>query len=676
MPITITFDGTSATVSGLTNGQPYSFRVAAANALGVGPFSAATTPGTPTDGTPPTGSTTPGAPSMTLRGWINDGWKLRLEAPTDDGGATVTHYELQYRDEFNGLNACDEYGSWSATITVPADDPEVTLKNVTHVSAVGSGNTFNSPNFAALVGGLPSGTGLRGDGCTIGVRTDLRFRARAVNANGSGGYSYAPQFDPDNPTQRAPAAPNRYRGIQGVQHGQSFLTIGGNTLQGNWQSGIGGKGWEPYAITYGSGKFVTSFASSPDGENWTLHSGLGDNGGSKQYDVEHCNGKFFMAPLRNGPIPAHRAPAVAGRASDDGRTWFPVAVPAGIVNLASGIHNGTPVFAMAHGGRLYGGGHNFGISFSTDGRTWQSVQNTLGHILQLQFTSGRWYALAGAGAAWEGGPNADVHLYRSSVGSLSGWQRVFPARSFVASNGSSVAVGSNPIGANTREVPGDGSVGGPTSNLRKMRSLVYEAYGVLITYWAPYIVNATTPPGYQPQFYLRWCYSTDGGATWTERTAQHPEGGAALGFAVPRVAWPGDFGFRVGTTPVMTTPVQHGIIFPYECEFLWTLSESKLFPGVIGKAGLLVGGYSFPRASDTNFRGAPTHRWLCYHSGESGNVSPFYYPKSFAHDGNGKVVSLGPAVLSTDPSERWPDGTQKPAQARISFGVHKFPPLS
>ena len=660
MPITITFNGTSAAVSGLTNGQQYSFRVAAANELGVGPFSAATAPGTPASSTPPTGSGVPGVPAMTLRGWINDGWKVRINAPTSDGGAPITHYEFQYRHEFNGNNACDEFGDWSTAIEVPANDPNVNLKNATGAQVARYVADGNQGTFVSLTGNLPNGTGLRPDGCNIDIPNGLRFRTRAVNGNGAGSYSYAPDFDPADPTKRAVVAPNHTRSLQGIQHGQSFFTVGNN-----WQNAVGGTGWAPYAITHGSGKFVTSCASSPDGENWTSHVGLGNNGGSTQYDVEHCNGRFFMAPLRNAAIPAHRAPAVAGRVSDDGRTWFPVAVPAGIVNLASGIHNGSPVFAMAHGGRLYGGGHNFGMSFSADGRTWQAVANPLGEIAQIQFVAGRWYVQTGG---WHPNPQ----LYRSDVGSLSGWQLVFPERTLRLS-ARIQPVRSIPIGWNSRDVAGDGAPIGPTEALPKVRALVYEAYGALITYWSPLTINTAPAPIDNFEYQVRWCYSTDGGNTWIERRVSHPEQGG--GTRVPRFAWPGDYGFTVGTTPVMTAPAHHQLAFQYECDSIWTLAEHKSYPGVIGPAGQRPG-YIFPRGpSDTNFRGAPTHRWLCYRDSQN-SPTPFYYPKSFAHDGNGTVVSVGPAVVTTDPSERWPDGAQKPAQGRFAFGLHKFPPLS
>lgn len=58
MPISI--NGTTASVTGLTNGTSYRFRVAARNAVGLGPYTAATTPGTPSGDPDPPPSDPPG----------------------------------------------------------------------------------------------------------------------------------------------------------------------------------------------------------------------------------------------------------------------------------------------------------------------------------------------------------------------------------------------------------------------------------------------------------------------------------------------------------------------------------------------------------------------------------------------------------------------------------------
>lgn len=80
---------TSAVVIGLTNGSQYDFQAAAVNAAGTGAFSTAAV-ATPRKTPGPISDLTLVANAGTLQvSWV---------APTDNGGAPVTDYEVQYRD--------------------------------------------------------------------------------------------------------------------------------------------------------------------------------------------------------------------------------------------------------------------------------------------------------------------------------------------------------------------------------------------------------------------------------------------------------------------------------------------------------------------------------------------------------------------------------------------------
>ena len=76
-------NATGGTVTGLTNGQTYTFTVAAQNANGQSPDSAATAPVTP--------STTPQAPTLVTAAKANASAVLSWQAP-DNGGASITGY--------------------------------------------------------------------------------------------------------------------------------------------------------------------------------------------------------------------------------------------------------------------------------------------------------------------------------------------------------------------------------------------------------------------------------------------------------------------------------------------------------------------------------------------------------------------------------------------------------
>jgi hypothetical protein len=163
--------GTSATVTGLRNGAEYSFEVRAENAAGAGGWSVAAMA---------VPRTTPGVPAS-VQGTGSDATVvLSWDAPTTDGGATVTGYDIQYRpvgtagwidgdtgtsspDEVTGLTDGTSYefrvraenaaggGHWSDPVTVvpfvftvafdTADGHDLTgstLSTGDHVSVSGS----------------------------------------------------------------------------------------------------------------------------------------------------------------------------------------------------------------------------------------------------------------------------------------------------------------------------------------------------------------------------------------------------------------------------------------------------------------------------------------------------------------------------------------------------------
>jgi len=83
---------TFATVAALTNGSPYSFRVAAVNSVGQGSYSNTTTvvAGTPSE---PTNVVATGQDSSVSLTW---------EAPLSDGGSTITDYIILYSTSISG----------------------------------------------------------------------------------------------------------------------------------------------------------------------------------------------------------------------------------------------------------------------------------------------------------------------------------------------------------------------------------------------------------------------------------------------------------------------------------------------------------------------------------------------------------------------------------------------
>jgi Ca2+-binding RTX toxin-like protein len=88
----ISATATSSTVTGLVNGTTYTFQVRAVNGFGSSPLSAASNPVTPVAPTGP-----PGAPTGVLAVRGNASATVSWTAPVNNGGSTITGYNVQVR---------------------------------------------------------------------------------------------------------------------------------------------------------------------------------------------------------------------------------------------------------------------------------------------------------------------------------------------------------------------------------------------------------------------------------------------------------------------------------------------------------------------------------------------------------------------------------------------------
>jgi titin len=85
----------SATVTGLTNGVSYDFRVRAYNQGGAGPFAVVSA----------TPSTVPGVPQGFTAIGGDESITVDWDPPLDDGGSPITSYDVEYKDAFGWVDA-------------------------------------------------------------------------------------------------------------------------------------------------------------------------------------------------------------------------------------------------------------------------------------------------------------------------------------------------------------------------------------------------------------------------------------------------------------------------------------------------------------------------------------------------------------------------------------------
>ena len=137
---------TSAVVTGLTDGTPYTFTVTATNAIGTGSASAPSSPVTP--------ATVPGAPIGVSAAPGNGQATVSWTAPVSNGGSAITGYTVTSSP--GGLTATTA-GTTSAVVIGLTDNTPYTF-TVTATNGVGTGaaSAASSPVTPAGVPGAPT----------------------------------------------------------------------------------------------------------------------------------------------------------------------------------------------------------------------------------------------------------------------------------------------------------------------------------------------------------------------------------------------------------------------------------------------------------------------------------------------------------------------------------------
>lgn len=139
--------GTSAVVTGLTNGMPYVFGVVATNAVGDSITTWSSTPVVP--------ATLPNAPRTVVATGINTGVYLSWLEPDSDGGSAITSYSIEYLKDGALTTATAGGGARSTTISGLVNGDVYTF-TVRAVNAVGTGPGQISNNVQPVTSTVPN----------------------------------------------------------------------------------------------------------------------------------------------------------------------------------------------------------------------------------------------------------------------------------------------------------------------------------------------------------------------------------------------------------------------------------------------------------------------------------------------------------------------------------------
>jgi hypothetical protein len=371
-------DGTSttasATVTGLTNGTAYLFRVSAVNSVGTGAASAEAGPLTP--------RTVPGVPTALLGTPRNGQVGLTWTVPGTDGGSAITDYVVEYRTNLVGsswatfpdgtgtgtsatvtgltngtaylfrVSATNAAGTGSVSAEAGPITPRTVPGQVTNVVATGANGrievTWNPPGsnggaaitdylvnystsptgpFVLFKDGVSTATSAAITGLTNGVT--YYVRVRAVNAAGNSA-----------PTQAGPVVPF----VQAAAPTGLTGTVGNGRVNLTWTAGTSPKPITDYVIQFRTdvaGSSWTTFTDAVSAATTASVTGL-TNGTRYLFRVAAVNadgvGVFTDGTLGLTPVglPAVAPTAVTGRGSAGVITLNWVAAPSSVQSPVTG----------------------------------------------------------------------------------------------------------------------------------------------------------------------------------------------------------------------------------------------------------------------------------------------------------------------------------------------------
>lgn len=208
-----TTGATNCTVTGLTNGQSYTFTVSATNALGTGSASGSSSVVVPLS--------TPGAPTIDSTTAANGSIIISWSAPASDGGSAITSYTVTASPQVNGaVRSCSTSGTTSCSVTgLSNGTPYTFVVTASNVKGAGTPSVASAPIAPKAVPGSPSINGVSAGNGSVTVSWSA-----PSSAGGSAitGYSVIATPQVSGQTKGCTAAGTTSCTVTGLVNGQSY----------------------------------------------------------------------------------------------------------------------------------------------------------------------------------------------------------------------------------------------------------------------------------------------------------------------------------------------------------------------------------------------------------------------------------------------------------------------
>lgn len=296
---TNTGTGSPISVSGLTNGTSYTFKVRATNSIGWGPQSSASSAATP--------YTVPDAPGMGYAEALQGAAKVYFNVPSSDGGSTITGYTAYAYKASDESQVGSQTGS-ASPITVSGLTAGVAVKlkvkatNAAGDSSLSSYSGEVTPTASATVPDAPTVVSAYANGPTSAT---INFTANGDGGSEITGYTAQAQLVASPYTTY-----NQTGGPSATNITVSGLTVDtAYYIRVKATNAIGDSNWAEYGST------VTTYATVPSAPQGPLASSSGNNGYTNTtFNASSSNGgagiQCYEVTLNNGTVATSNASPV------------------------------------------------------------------------------------------------------------------------------------------------------------------------------------------------------------------------------------------------------------------------------------------------------------------------------------------------------------------------------